>query len=111
MAQSLARCHSHTRPADVLIAVWDRCKPAAFCCHCNVSSLPSHTKEVMQIMCAASTAAETRKLLTNGPKCQEFGWTCIPLAVETFFKWGKEAHLMFSRLAFHLAISMSFTKP
>ena len=60
---------------------------------------------------AASTAAETRKLLTNGPKCQELGWTCIPLAVETFCNWGKEAHLTFSRLASHLTISLFSPKP
>ena len=60
---------------------------------------------------AASAAAETRKILTNGPKCQELGWTCIPLAVETFCNWGKEAHLTFSRLTSHLFIIMSSPKP
>ncbi|KAL5510443.1 hypothetical protein EMCRGX_G005985 [Ephydatia muelleri] len=60
---------------------------------------------------AAPAAAETRKLLTNGPKCQELGWKCIPLAVETFCNWGKEAHLTFSRLASHLTISLSSPKP
>ena len=42
----LTRDHSHTRPADVLIAGWDRGRPAAF----NISTLPSHTKGVMQII-------------------------------------------------------------
>ena len=108
--QGLTRDHSHTRPAHVLIAVWDRCKPAAFVV--TLTTLcPAILRESCRASCAASTAAETHKLLTNGPKCQEFGWTCIPLAVETFCNWSKQAHLAFSRLAFHLAISMSATKP
>ena len=53
----------------------------------------------------ASEAAETHKLLSNGPKCPRsgVGWSCISLALETFSNcnWGKEA----SRLASHLAIS------
>ncbi|KAL5481562.1 hypothetical protein EMCRGX_G021752 [Ephydatia muelleri] len=31
-------------------------------------------------------------LHSNGPKCQELGWSCIPLAVETYGNWGNEAH-------------------
>ena len=58
-------------------------------------------------------AAEIHKHLSNGPKCQELGvgWSCIPLAVETFSNWGKETHLTFSRLASHLAVGMSSPKP
>ena len=104
----LTRDHSHTRPADVLIAGWDRGRPAAF----DVTSLcPAILRESCIVSGAASTAVETCKLLTNGPKCQELGWTCIPLAVEMFCNWGKEAHLTFSMLASHLAISMSSPKP
>ena len=50
----------------------------------------------------AALAAET----PNGPKCQELGWTCVPLAVN----WGKEAQGIFTRLASHLAISLSLPK-
>ena len=57
--------------------------------------------------CNISETAETCKLLTNGPKCEELGWSCIPLVVETFGNWGKEAHLNFSMLASHIATSMS----
>ena len=45
------------------------------------------------------------------PKCQELGWSCIPLVVDTFGNWGKEAHLPFSRLASHFANNMSSLKP
>ena len=105
----LTRDHSHTRPADLLIAGWDRGKPAAL----DVTSplCPAILRESCRASGAASTAVETCKLLSNGPKCQELGWTCIPLAAETFCNRGKEAHLTFSRLASHLAISMSSPKP
>ena len=32
-------------------------------------------------------------------KCSELGWVCVPLAVETYGNWGKEAHTTFSHLA------------
>ena len=38
----LTRDHSHSRPADVLIAGWDRGKPAAFDGHGSIATLPSH---------------------------------------------------------------------
>ena len=107
----LTRDHSHTRPADVLIAGWDRGKPAAFDVTVTSPLCPAILRESCRSSGAASTAAETRKLLTNGPKCQELGWMCIPLAVEMFCNCGKEAHLTFSRLASHLAISLSSPKP
>eukprot|EP00731_Ephydatia_muelleri_P022869 Em0015g452a len=58
----------------------------------------------------AALAAETRKLHSNGPKCQELGWSCIPLAVETYGNWGKQAHDTFSRLTSFLAIHQSSPK-
>lgn len=51
--------------------------------------------------------AEARK---HDPKCSELGWVCIPLAVETYGNWGREAHSTFSRLASHLAIITSSHK-
>ena len=60
----------------------------------NITPLicPAILMDYSRMSGAASAAAETRKILTNGPKCQELGWTCIPLAVEAFCNWGKEAH-------------------
>ena len=37
--------------------------------------------------------------------CSELGWVCIPLAVETYGNWGREAQTTFSCLASHLAIT------
>ena len=39
----------------------------------------------------AALAAETQKYIANGKKCQGLGWTCVPIAVETYRNWVKEA--------------------
>ena len=59
---------------------------------------------------AAAEEAEARKHRANDPKCSELGWLCIPLAVETYGNWGREAQTTFSRLASHLAITTSSHK-
>eukprot|EP00731_Ephydatia_muelleri_P026672 Em0018g772a len=71
----LTRDDSHTRPADMLIAGWDRSKPAAFDVTVKSPPCPAILRESCRSSDAASTAAKTRKLLTNGPKCQELGLT------------------------------------
>eukprot|EP00731_Ephydatia_muelleri_P022055 Em0014g646a len=38
----------------------------------------------------AAHKAECRKHSSNDPKCQELGWVCVPLAVESYGNWGKE---------------------
>ena len=106
----LTRDLSHTRPADILIAGWDRGKPAAL----DLTITSPLCSVILGESChqagAAALAAETRKLHSNGPKCQELGWSCIPLAVETYGNWGKQAHDTFSRLASFLAIHQSSPK-
>eukprot|EP00731_Ephydatia_muelleri_P017471 Em0010g569a len=101
---------AHTRPADILIAGWDRGKPAAL----DLTITSPLCSVILGESCyqagAAALAAETRKLHSNGPKCQELGWSCIPLAVETYGNWGKQAHDTFSRLASFLAIHQSSPK-
>ena len=106
----LTRDLAHTRPADILIAGWDRGKPAAL----DLTITSPLCSVILGESCyqagAAALAAETRKLHSNGPKCQELGWSCIPLAVETYGNWGKQAHDTFSRLASFLAIHQSSSK-
>eukprot|EP00731_Ephydatia_muelleri_P002958 Em0001g2958a len=101
---------AHTRPADFLIAGWDRGKPVAL----DLTITSPLCSVILGESCyqagAAALAAETRKLHSNGPKCQELGWSCIPLAVETYGNWGKQAHDTFSRLASFLAIHQSSPK-
>ena len=36
----------------------------------------------------AAVVAEFRKHVANDPKCVELGWTCVPLAGETYGDWG-----------------------
>ena len=55
----------------------------------------------------AAVAAESRKHVANDPKCFELGWTCVPLAVETYGNWEMEAQETFSRLASLLASSLN----
>ena len=70
----LTRDHNHTRPADVLIAGGgDREKPAAFDVTVASPLCPAILRDSCRMSGVASTAAETRKLLSNGPKCQELG--------------------------------------
>ena len=103
----LTRNHNHTRPADVSL----RGGTEESLQRLTSPLCPAILGDSCRMSGAASTVAETCKLLSNHHKCQELGWTCIPLAVESFCNWGKEAHLTFSRLASHLAISMSSPKP
>ena len=106
----LTRDLDHTCPADILIAGWARGKPTALDITITPPLCPAILGESCHQTGAAVHAAETRKLHSNGPKCQELGWSCIPLAVETYKNWGKEAQDTISRLASHLAIHQSSPK-
>ena len=99
--------HDHTRPADVLIAGWDRGKHAALDITVASPLCPAILPEASHHSGAAANGAELRKLNANSTKCTELGWTCIPMAVETFGHWGREAQSVLSRLASHLSISLS----
>ena len=61
----------------------------------------------------AAQAAEARKHTANDQKCTELGWSCVPLAVESYGAWGKEAQkcfvLLASRRAVHTLSSKSKT--
>ena len=50
-------------------------------------------------------------ILQNDTKCLELGWTCIPLAVETYGNWGREVQCVYYCPATLLAISQSIPKP
>ena len=59
---------------------------------------------------AAAQAAEARKYTTNDQKCSELGWSCVPLAVESYGAWGKKAQACFALLASRLAVHTSRSK-
>ena len=47
----------------------------------------------------AAWMTEQRKHCSNDGKCNELGWACVPLVVESYGAWGKEALESISRLA------------
>eukprot|EP00731_Ephydatia_muelleri_P023351 Em0015g934a len=79
----LARDHINSRPADILVQGWDRGKPAAFDVTVTSPLTPVSLNNASASMGAAAYAAECRKHAANDTRCQELGWLCIPLAVET----------------------------
>ena len=101
---------SRTRPADVLVLNWERGKHAALDITVTSPLIPSILTAASLSEGAAVEEAEVRKHRANDPKCSELGWVCIPLAVETYGNWGREAQATFSRLASHLAIITSSHK-
>eukprot|EP00731_Ephydatia_muelleri_P016377 Em0009g801a len=58
----------------------------------------------------AAQAAEARKHTANDQKCTELGWSCVPLAVESYCAWVKEAQECFALLASRLAVHTSSSK-
>eukprot|EP00731_Ephydatia_muelleri_P013062 Em0007g372a len=102
--------HSHSRPADVLISNWALEKTAA----CDISVTSPLNSNIMSeagvTAGAAVQATELRKHEANDVKCSELGWLCIPLVVESYGAWGKEAMESFSSLASRLAITSSRPK-
>ena len=107
----LTRDLAHTRPADILIAGCDRSKPVMLDLTITSPLCSAILSELCHQAVAAALAAEACMLHSNGPKCQELCWSCIPLSVETYGNWSKDLHGTFSRLAFHLAIHQSSPIP
>eukprot|EP00731_Ephydatia_muelleri_P010619 Em0005g1205a len=69
---------------------WDRDRPAAMDIIVTSPLTPVILGESCQVVGAV---AENRKMQTNSPKCQELGWACAPLAVESYGNWGEEHSL------------------
>ena len=82
MGYGLSRDHVNSGPADVLVQGWDRGKPAAFNATVTSPLTPVILNNASASVGSAAYAAESRKYAANDTKCQELGWTCIPLAVE-----------------------------
>ena len=92
----MCRDNNHSCPADVLVEGWERGQPAALDITVTSPLTPVSLKESSRFAGVAALSAETRKHAANDPKCRELGWMCIPMAVETYGNWGKEAQHMFS---------------
>ena len=93
--------------AHVLVARWEKGLPAALDITVTSPLNPTILDEFCSTAGVAAVAAESRKHVANDPKCFELGWTCVPLAVETYGNWGVEAQETFFRLASLLAASHS----
>ena len=95
---------SQTRPANIPVQDWDRGKPAAFDISVVSPLNPNVLSAAGAIAGAASEAAELRKHNSNDAKCAELGWVSIPLVMEAYGAWGKEAQQCYSKLASRLAV-------
>ena len=83
---------------------WERGKHAALDITVTSPLIPSILTAACLSEGAEAEKAEARKHRANDPKCSELCWVCIPLVVETYGNWGREAQSTFSHLASHLAI-------
>ena len=79
------------RPADILVPNWELGRPGAF--DLTITSPLNSTvlSEATVRAGSAAQAAESCKHQANNEKCQELGWACIPLAIETYGCWGGKA--------------------
>ena len=98
-----------TRPADILVPNWELGRPGAL--DLTITSPLNLTVFSKASVSAGSAAqaAESRKHQVNNEKCQELGWACIPLAIETYGCWGTEARQCLCRIANHLAVRMGWS--
>ncbi|KAL5509164.1 hypothetical protein EMCRGX_G004476 [Ephydatia muelleri] len=95
---------SQSRPADVLVPNWDLGKPAAFDLSVTSTLQSSALLEASVTVGSAAQLAENRKHNNSDKKCDELGWACIPLVVETYGCWGAEAVAALSKLAGRLSV-------
>eukprot|EP00731_Ephydatia_muelleri_P002951 Em0001g2951a len=86
---------SLSRPADVLVARWERGLPAAL----DITVTSPLTPDILDESCStagiAAVAAESCRHVANDVKCADLGWTCVLLAVETYGNWCSEAQETF----------------
>ena len=105
VGNNLSRDHSKTRPADILLPNWFLGRTAALDVSITSSLNPVTLLEAGVSATAAAQATEARKHQANDPKCSELGWVCVPMVVETYGAWGKEATAIISSVASRLATS------
>ena len=101
---------SRSRPADVLVRDWITGRFAAFDFTVSPPLFVASLNQACITSGFAALSAKIRKHKANDPKCSELGWVCVPLAVETYGNWGKEARDTFSCLATQLAIGSPKSK-
>ena len=105
VGNNLSRDHSKTRPADILLPNWFLGRTAALDVSITSPLNPVTLLEAGVSATAAAQATEARKHQANDPKCSELGWVCVPMVVETYGAWGKEATAIISSVASRLSTS------
>ena len=105
VGNNLSRDHSKTCPADILLPNWFLGRTAALDVSITSPLNPVTLLEAGVSATAAAQATEARKHQANDPKCSELGWVCVPMVVETYGAWGKEATAIISSVASRLATS------
>ena len=80
-----------TFPAEILVPNRELGQPGALALTITSPLYSTVLSEASVRAGSAAQAAESRKHQVNNEKCQELGWACIPLAIETYGCWGKEA--------------------
>ena len=92
-----------SRPADLLINDWSLGKAGAF----DLTVVSPLSPSILHGAGAGNTdvvdEAAKKKHTDNDPKCADLGWTCVPLAVDSYGRWCDEAHTAFSEVAVRLS--------
>ena len=94
-----------SRPADVLADNWSMGKSAAF----DITVVSPLTDACLHAAGDGYDVVESKaaeKHHENDAKCNELSWICIPLAVDSYGQWCREAHDAFQKLSERLAIKM-----
>ena len=81
--------NSQSRPADILKVTH----------HPNLDSVPGASEAVN--LCLAK--AEDRKFETNGQKCEDLGWVCVPIAVTATGIWSDRSKEVLRKFADRIA--------
>ena len=103
VGNNLSRDHSKTHPADILLPNWFLGRTAALDVSITSPLNPVNLLEAGVSATAAAQATESRK---HHAKCSDLGWVCVPMVVETYGAWGKEATAIISSVASRLSTSM-----
>ena len=96
VGNNLSRDHCKTHPADILLPNLILGRTAAL--DVSITSLLNYVILLEAGVSATvfAQATESRKHHANDPKCTYLGWVCVPMFVETYGAWGKEATAIIS---------------
>ena len=95
---------------NILIPNWSPTQPAAndvtVAHHHNLDSVPGASEAVN--LCLAK--AEDRKFETNGQKCEDLGWLCVPMAVTATGIWSDRSKEVLRKFADKIAFRNGVSK-